>query len=407
MPPSRAAHRLDALAERLASRGRRRPPPRAPGQGHWDEFRALFTEDVTTRDLRQMLEQDPRDTFRYFTREIDWDELSGEPWHRRWPRSAWQVFLALAHRLSPARRVVFAAAVPILALGWLRVLASRAFAGSVVTGINGFELALLASTGLFFLLVLELRDKLTLKGDLEIARDIQFGLLPLEPFARGEITVHSAMRPANTVGGDYFDLIELDPQHVAIVMADVAGKGIPAALLMALLQASLRTLISAGFRGEELLVQLDRHLYLNIPTNRLVTCFYGELDVSSGHLRYVNAGHNPPLVITASGPLRRLTGTAIVLGALPDQRFEGAETTIAPGERLFLYTDGLTEAFDPGEREYGEERLAGFLERNRSLPPAQLITGVLSDVLAFCGTARPHDDMTQMVVCHVPSAPDA
>ena len=405
MPPSRAAHRLDALAERLASRGRSRGAPR--GRGRWDEVQALFTADVTSRELRQLLEHDPQDTFRYFTREIDWEELNGQPWHRRWPRTAWQVFLALAHRLSPARRVVFAAAVPILVLGWLQVFASRLLGGRVVTAISGFELALVASTGLFFLLVLELRDKLTLKGDLEIARDIQFGLLPLEPFARGGITVHSAMRPANTVGGDYFDLIELDGDCVALVMADVAGKGIPAALLMALLQASLRTLISAGFRGEELLIQLDRHLYGNIPTNRLVTCFYGELELASGRLRYVNAGHNPPLVIPASGPLRRLEGTAIVLGALPDQRFESAETTIGPGERLFLYTDGLTEAFDPAEREYGEPRLGAFLERNRGLPPDRLIAGVLADVLAFCGTSRPHDDMTQMLVCRAAPAEDA
>jgi len=399
MSPLRAAQRLDVLAERLASRGRARRPPRRRA-GHWGEVHELFTADVTGRDLRQLLEQDPRDTFRYFTREIDWEELAKEPWHRRWPRGAWQVFLALAHRLSPARRVVFAAAVPILVLGWVRVFAVRLFGGSSVSEMTGFELPLLASTALFFLLVLELRDKLTLKGDLEIARDIQFGLLPLEPFQRGAISVNSAMRPANTVGGDYFDLIELDDGNLALVMADVAGKGIPAALLMALLQASLRTLISAGFRGEQLLVQLDRHLYGNIPSNRMVTCFYGELELATGRLRYVNAGHNPPLLIPAEGPLRRLEGTAIVLGALPDQSFAGAEVRIAPGERLFLYTDGLTEAFDPKEREYGEARLTAFLERARSLPPEQLIGGVLADVLEFCGTARPHDDMTQMLVCH-------
>jgi sigma-B regulation protein RsbU (phosphoserine phosphatase) len=212
------------------------------------------------------------------------------------------------------------------------------------------------------------------------------------------------MRPANTVGGDYFDLIELDAGHVAVVMADVAGKGIPAALLMALLQASLRTLISAGFRGEDLLVQLDRHLYGNIPTNRLVTCFYGELELASGRLRYVNAGHNPPLVIPGAGPLRRLEATAIVLGAVPDQDFASDEVTIAPGERLFLYTDGLTEAFDASDREYGEERLTAFLGGARGLAPDAVIAGVLSDVLRHCGTARPHDDMTQMIVCHAAPA---
>ena len=128
--------------------------------------------------------------------------------------------------------------------------------------------------------VLELRDKLALKGDLEIARQIQFGLLPFEPFHRNGTSICAAMRPANTVGGDYFDIIDLgDGPRLAVVMGDVAGKGMPAALLMALLQGSLRTLLERRLaRRPTLIAKLNAHLYANIPSNRLVTLFYGELD---------------------------------------------------------------------------------------------------------------------------------
>src|SRR5262249_30479079 len=154
-------------------------------------------------------------------------------------------------RLSPARRILFAIALPLLAVGWLRFLLAALLGGAFeLPAIYG--LVLLGATLVCGLLVVELRDKLALKGDLEIAREIQFGLLPFAPFERAGTTICAAMRPANTVGGDYFDIIELGEGRIAVAVGDVAGKGIPAALLMALLQGSLRTLISAGLRSAEL-----------------------------------------------------------------------------------------------------------------------------------------------------------
>jgi serine phosphatase RsbU (regulator of sigma subunit) len=390
--------RIDELASRLAERARAaRPEQPGKGDAHWQTLQDLFTRDVTRKDLHQLLEHDPRESFRYFTRELDLAALQAESWYRRYPVGAWRIFLALAYRLSPARRVLFAAAALILTLGWLSVVFSRTLGGEWLRSASGFEWALVAASTLFFLLVLELRDKLALKGDLEIARDIQFGLLPFEPFARAEFGIRCAMRPANTVGGDYFDIIELDDGTIVFVMADVAGKGIPAALLMALLQASLRTLLNAGFRSSQLIEKLNRHLCQAIPSNRLVTLFYGELD-PLGHLRYVNAGHNPPYLISRDGQLRRLAGTGIVLGVVPEEAFANAELTIGPGERLFLYTDGVTEAFDKREEEYGEARLEALLMRHRSASAQELLEALKVDVLEFCGFERPHDDMTTMLV---------
>lgn len=399
-------NRFDEFAARFTERaGPRRnhvPPP--PGaDSYWRGLQELFTRDVTERGLRELIEQDTRDTVLFFTREVDLAGLTGLPWHKRWPRAAWRVFLHIAFRLSPARRLLFAAAVPVLAVTWLGAIVGWA---ATDQGIQlWYHSLLLAATALFALLALELRDKLTLKGDLEVARQIQFGLLPFEPITRPGAFVSASMRPANTVGGDYFDVIELDERRIAITVGDVAGKGMPAALLMALLQGSLRTLITAGLRGPELIGKLNDHLCANIPTNRLVTLFYGEYDTGSGELEYVNAGHNAPFVMRADGTLQRLEATGVALGVVPQVRFEARAMRLAPGERLFLYTDGVTEAFDSRETEYGESRLALRLDDSRGLSDRSLIDAVCQDVLGFCGTVRPRDDMTFMVLTRPVTAP--
>jgi sigma-B regulation protein RsbU (phosphoserine phosphatase) len=394
-------NRFDAFAARVGERSRPRGRPGAPGSNplsddYWENVQDLFTRGVSTREFRDLFAYDAQDAFRYFTREVDLDHVWPRPWYQSYPLATWKVFLATAFRLSPARRIMFAMAVPLLLLGWVRyLLASIAGGQWEVPAI--FTFALVSATLLFALLMIELRDKLALKGDLEIARQIQFGLLPFEPFHRDGTSIHAAMRPANTVGGDYFDIIELGEGRVAIAMGDVAGKGIPAALLMALLQGSLRTLLSAGLRGADLMRTLNAHLYANIPSNRLITLFYCEYAPATGALRYVNGGHNAPFLLRAGG-VERLPATGMALGVVSDGTFEERETALAPGERLFLFTDGITEAFDPEEREYGEERLQAFLVGHAALGPPQLIEGVREDVLAFCGSVRPRDDMTMMVV---------
>jgi sigma-B regulation protein RsbU (phosphoserine phosphatase) len=172
----------------------------------------------------------------------------------------------------------------------------------------------------------------------------------------------------------------------------------PAALLMALLQGSLRTLITAGFRGPELISKLNDHLFANIPSNRLITLFYGELDVATGTLRYVNAGHNPPYRLAAEGGMERLTATGMALGIVPSAEFEAREARLDAGDRVFLYTDGVTEAESPSDVDYGEPRLEAYLAAGRGAGDQELIEGVRADVIAFCGAAPPRDDMTMMVV---------
>jgi phosphoserine phosphatase RsbU/P len=394
-------HRFDTLAARVGERARPRarpggPPPGALSDDYWQNVQDLFTRDVSARAFRDLFAYDAHDAFTFFTREVDLEGIWPRPWYQAYPIAAWKVFLATAFRLSPARRIMFAMAVPLLLLGWLRFLLAS-IAGGQWEVPTIFTFALVAATLMFALLMIELRDKLALKGDLEIARQIQFGLLPFEPFHREGTSVYAAMRPANTVGGDYFDIIELGQRHVALAVGDVAGKGIPAALLMALLQGSLRTLLSAGLRGADLMRTLNAHLHANIPSNRLITLFYAEYDPFTGSLRYVNGGHNAPFVLRPGG-VERLPATGVALGIVPDAVYDVLETTLVPGDRLFLFTDGITEAFDASEQEYGEERLKARLLAQAGLAPPQLIESVREDVLLFCGNVRPRDDMTMMLV---------
>ena len=403
-------HRFETFASRFAERSEGREP-RAPGpegapqprpvlsEDYWQNVQELFTHGVTERELRNLFQSDTRESFHYFTREVGGDAPPTLPWYKRHPRLAWRVFLAMAFRLGPARRLVFALAVPVLVVGWVRFLFSL-LVGQALSTLYTYVLA--ASTGLLFLLILELRDKLVLKGDLEIARQIQFGLLPFEPFSRRGLSVCAAMRPANTVGGDYFDVVELQDGRIAFAVGDVAGKGIPAALLMALLQGSLRTLLSAGFRGADLVTKLNDHLNSNIPRNRLITLFYAEYFPDRGEIEYVNAGHNPPYILRPGGR-ERLTATGLALGVLSGEAYESGRATQTRGDRIFLYTDGVTEAFSPEEEEYGEERLEALLVAQADLDDKTLVDAVRADVLRFCRTTRPRDDMTLMVVGRSPA----
>jgi sigma-B regulation protein RsbU (phosphoserine phosphatase) len=398
----RSRERFEDLASRLRASGRKAGPP-ALTEDYWQGLRDLFTRDVTPEGLRRLLQHEAQESFRFLTREVDVTDLAGLPWYERHPRSLWRFFLAVAFRLSPWRRVLFACSAFALGLGWLGFLAHLLSVGlfSLEPLGNVRTWLLLAATVLFFLLTLELRDKLSLKGDLEVARQIQFGLLPFEPYEKGGVSICTVMRPANTVGGDYFDVIELAEGRLAVAVGDVAGKGMPAALLMALLQGSLRTLLSAGLRGGELVAKLNAHLCANIPSNRLITLFYGELDTAAGHLAYVNAGHNPPFLLPAGDPPARLAANAMALGITAETEFASMTVDLEPGDRLVLYTDGVTEAEDTRDREYGEARLEAWLEANREATGRRLIDGVIAEVLQHCGAARPRDDMTLMCLGRV------
>lgn len=260
-------------------------------------------------------------------------------------------------------------------------------------------------SGLILLMLAEVfRLGADMKGDLETARKIQFDLVPGEIFRKNDAVVQARMRPAEIVGGDLYDVFDLDEKRLAVIVGDVTGKGLPAAMLMASVLGSVRALCTAGLRGGELIAALNRHVCTsNASGDRLVTLFYGELDTTTGEMTYVNAGHNPPILLRSDGRVDRLQPTAMVLGVMADTVVESRQVEIKPADRLLLFTDGFSEAFNKRDEEYGEERLTKSFVRVRTLPPSVAVERLISDVLSFCGSAEPSDDMTLMLVERQPA----
>ncbi len=259
-------------------------------------------------------------------------------------------------------------------------------------------------SGLILLMLAEVfRLGADMKGDLETARKIQLDLVPGEVFGKNDVVVHARMRPAKIVGGDYYDVLELDERRLAVIVGDVTGKGLPAAMLMASVLGSMRALCSAGLRGCELIAALNRHVCTNPSGDRLVTLFYGELDTTTGEMTYVNAGHNPPILLRSDGRVDRLQPTAMVLGVIADTAVESRQVEIKPADRLLLFTDGFSEAFNKRDEEYGEERLTESFVRVRTLAPSIVVERLITDVLSFCGSVQPRDDMTLMLAERKPA----
>jgi sigma-B regulation protein RsbU (phosphoserine phosphatase) len=233
--------------------------------------------------------------------------------------------------------------------------------------------------------------------EIEEARKIQQGFLPKEiPQIRG-FQISGAWQPARIVGGDYFDVLKLRENTLALCIADVAGKGLPAALLMSNLQATVRGLASAAMPPRELCSRVNRFIHQNIAEDRFITLFYGVLDAGARRLCYANAGHNAPVVVHSIGFHDRLRNGGGVLGVFPEQGYEQGEIALTPGDRILLFTDGVTEARNPGGEEFGEPHLLRLLVEHRALSAVELQKKILG-ALADFSRGDLEDDATLIVV---------
>ena len=239
------------------------------------------------------------------------------------------------------------------------------------------------------------RERMT--RELNLAREVQQRLFPEDPQIPW-LDCSGYCRPALGVGGDYYDFIPLDDGRFALAFADISGKGFGAALLMANLQASVRgQLLVADGDLAGMVSRVNRLVYDASDSNRYATFFCALVDPGAGRLTYVNAGHNPPFVLRRDGTIDRLESGGTVVGLLESFPWVQDEVDLAPGELLVAYTDGISEAMNPAEEEYGEERLALVLSELRELGPTEVIAGVLRQVDAFVAGAKQHDDMTLVV----------
>ena len=359
------------------------------------EFQRLFTRDTA-------------DAYRYFSRGLDLKTLSQEPWYRRWPTHARLFFIAFAMRLSPGRRVLYGFAVIAVLFGLANLFAGfgaheillfpitiTLFLPQWVEGTAWMVLAFIA---IHLLVLMEVADRLSLKSDLEIARDIQIAMLPRGMKEAGDTRVFGTTRPANTVGGDFYDILPLSDGRVMVAVGDVSGKGSPAALLMALLLAMLRTLVDEGFAAVRLISRLNVQICRHSPSSRFITFFYGIYDPASGSMEYVNAGHLPPMVRRASGAIDRLDRGGMALGMFEHATYETGHVTIGPGEVLVLYTDGITEAENHSGQAFEDSGLEATLTRGTEANPEVLAHFIISAVEAHAGDVRLGDDLTVAIL---------
>jgi serine phosphatase RsbU (regulator of sigma subunit) len=233
--------------------------------------------------------------------------------------------------------------------------------------------------------------------ELEIARTVQARLFPQRLPELESLEYAGACVQTHQVGGDYYDFLDLGQARLCLVLGDIAGKGIAAALLMANLQANLRSqCATAAEQPERLLQSVNRLFYENTADNAYATLFYSEFDDRTCRLRYANCGHLPGLVIQSDGTVTRLSSTTSVLGLFSDWPCRTAEVQLRPGDLFAIYTDGITEAINQRDEEFGEERLLDVMTQARDRSPSHIVTTVLDEVRRFSGD-RQRDDVTLIV----------
>jgi len=296
---------------------------------------------------------------------------------------------SLLMKLSPARRVMLLIAMVLTVVGWKAMRL-----GPLVLDFDfrpwGFVLLLL-------ILMLELRDKLLARDEIAVARQVQLALLPDEHPDIPGWSVWSISRPANDVGGDLVDYIELDGFRHGVLLGDVAGKGLGAALLTAKLQATLRALVPNATSLDDLGMQVNDIFHRDGLDNRYATLFFAELEHDSGAVRYLNAGHNPAFVIR-DDRIEKLSASSYPLGMLGSASYEEGALTLEPGDVMLVYSDGLTEANNDRGEEFGVDRLERLLPGLRNLRPEEIGAIVLARVDDFLGETRLSDDLSLAII---------
>ena len=241
-----------------------------------------------------------------------------------------------------------------------------------------------------------------MESELRIAHDIQMDMLPKKfpPFPeRSDFDIYATMQPAKEVGGDLYNFFLLDDSHLCFTIGDVSGKGIPAALFMAVTQTLIKAKAMASLSPEEILNKVNRQLSRDNPSLMFVTLFLGILNIRTGELVYGNGGHNPPFIMRSHGAIEPLEGTnGMALGVMETQSFQAKKIRLQKGDSLFLYTDGVTEAVNDKEELFSEERLKNELKTLKGKTIKDVDSGIMDRVFAFSQGMRQADDITMLIL---------
>ena len=386
----------------------------APRPSRLVSFFDTYTKDVTAEDLQRLFTRDAREAYRFFTRGMDAEAMQRLPWYKRAIEEVRILFFAFSMKLSPARRVVFGASFVLALIGLINLF--RGFGVidivrlPVIGGLgvlgprfsDGTWSLLFAFALMNLLVLLEVADRLSLKNDLEIAREIQKAMLPPGRFRAPGADVVGLSRPANTVGGDFYEILPLGDGRLVTAVGDVAGKGSPAALLMALLLAMMRTLADERLEPADLMARLNVQVCRQAPGSRFITLFYSVFDMSTGELTYVNAGHTPPLVLRADGSVDRLQDGGVALGMFEASLYCAGRASLRRDDLLAVYSDGITEAESPGGSPFDERGLEDVLRTEHRNNVAAIGAAVVRAVELHTADIRFADDLTLLLLRHSP-----
>jgi phosphoserine phosphatase RsbU/P len=246
---------------------------------------------------------------------------------------------------------------------------------------------------------MEEHDQLiSIQQDLNVAREIQQGILPkhFPPFPdRKDFDIFASMTAAKEVGGDFFDFFMIDNDRLGFVIGDVSGKGVPAAIFMAVSRTLIRATGLRGMSAEECMQYVNSLLCYESVSCMFVTVFYGIMNMKSGLLEYANAGHNPPYILKNKRTVQKLESTGdIILGCFEDHQFHSKNVQLDPNESILLFTDGVTEAFNQDEKEYGEQRLENLLSDLHASDAKGIVNAIADDVNVFAEGVHQSDDIT-------------
>lgn len=364
-------------------------------------FWRRVTEGLEVSQLWSQFESEARTSYRLYSRDVEAKTPEGLTARGRRLHVIKEFFWAVFEKLSPARRVLLLMALVLL------VFPHGGFEYSGEAGkvqVVEFDFHFYAALLLLLLLMLEIADRVVMKRDLQIAREIQTWLLPGAPPQIPGLEIAYATRPANTVAGDYYDVFPRPGRtnadnRVVLAVADVAGKSIPAAMLMATFQASLKTLSTAQVALPELASNMNRYACTNSQGGlRFTTAFLAEYDPVRRTVDYINAGHNNPILRRASGQIERLDVGGLPFGIQPEVKYQAATVTLAPGDWLIIFTDGLVEAENARQEEYGEPRLLTAIEAGKMVEPGELLKRLMAELDLFVGNTPQHDDVTCMLL---------
>jgi sigma-B regulation protein RsbU (phosphoserine phosphatase) len=363
---------------------------RRSGRAAWEFFES-YTRDLNSRNFTQLFTLEAPEAYRFFARAIDEQSLAALPWHRRITTRCRQFFVAFTSRLAPARRALYGIGLLLPLVGLLLPIVTRSREDGIIWLVGGFAVMNL-------LVLLEVADRLTLKRDLEVAREIQMLMLPREMVTGGGLEAYGFTRPANTVGGDFYDVLPMPDGRLMLALGDVAGKGSPAALLMALVLAILRTLVDEGLMPEAIAHRLNLQVARHAPRSRFVTLCLVMFDPATGDIRYVNAGHPPPLLRRAGGQYDRLTAGGPALGMFELSTYAAGETTLGMGDVLVFYSDGITEAEDAAGAPFDEKGLEATIGQHWWKDAAGLGKAIVGAVEHHAIDTRLADDLTVLAV---------